>query len=166
MSSMLKQSGVRFIPGPNEWEAVRMLSNMAMRRNQPDLVHVHMTKAEFAAVVTKPLLRRPIVATLHFARTRGSTPLRRRLWRLLPYCIDTQIAISNYVAQTAEQDCVVLPPGVPAPSLDDERKRPDGRQPVVLVAQRFEPEKRTLSAIAIWAASGLSRTGLGTTPCR
>ena len=82
MSSMLKPSGVQFLPGPNEWGAVRMLSSMAMRRNQPDLVHVHMTKAELAAIVTKPLLRRPVVTTLHFARTRGSTPLRHQLWRL------------------------------------------------------------------------------------
>ena len=159
MSSTLKPSGVQFLPGPNEWGAVRMLSSMAMRRNQPDLVHVHMTKAELAAIVTKPLLRRPVVATLHFARTRGSTPLRHQLWRFLPYFIDAQIAISDYVAQTAEQDCVVLPPGVPAPSLGDKRKRPDGRQPVVLVAQRFEPEKRTLSAITVWAASGLAEQG-------
>ncbi len=159
MGSMLKPSGVQFNPGPNEWGAVRMLSNMALRRNQPDLVHVHMTKAEFAAVVTKPLLRRPLVATLHFARARGSTPLRRRLWKRLPYFIDTQIAISDYVALTAEQDCVVLPPGVPAPLRDNERKQADGRQPIVLVAQRFEPEKRTLSAIAVWAASGLAEQG-------
>jgi glycosyltransferase involved in cell wall biosynthesis len=159
MISMLKPSGVQFIPGPNEWEAVRMLSSIAIWRNQPDLVHVHMTKAEFAAVVTKPLLRRPVVTTLHFARTRGSTPLRRQLWRSLANFIDAQIAISDYVAQTAEQDCVVLPPGVPTPILGGHSGQPVGRQPVVLVAQRFEPEKRTISAIAIWAAGGLAKQG-------
>jgi glycosyltransferase involved in cell wall biosynthesis len=159
MSSTLNPSGVRYLPASSGRSVVRVLTSLAIRRRQPDLVHVHMTEAELAAGITKPLLRRPVVTTLHFARTRGSTMVRRRLFRVLPHVFDAQIAISSYVALTTKQDCFVVPPGVPTPTLNGQPERSDGRQPVVLVAQRFEPEKRTLSAITVWAASGLAEQG-------
>jgi hypothetical protein len=52
-------------PRSQRMGAVRMLSSMAMPRNQTDLVDVHMTKAELAAIVTRSLLWRPAIATLH-----------------------------------------------------------------------------------------------------
>ena len=119
-----------------------------------------MTKAELAGVGRRNRCFGDLSSPPPIGRTRGSTPLRHQLWRFLPRSIDVQMAISEYVAQTAEQHCLVLPPGCRAALLDDKRGPPDGRQPsCARFAQRFEAEKQTLNAMAIWAASGLAEQG-------
>ena len=155
MSRALDGTGVRFVPAGDLRRSVRVLVSTDLRRRPPDLVHAHMTQAELVAVGTKPVIRRPVVATLHFAHRRGGSPLRRAAWSQIPRFLDGQFAISTAVARASGQRCTVVPSGVPVPPL----RYNVARQPVVLVAQRFEPEKDTRSAIGIWAASGLADRG-------
>ncbi len=49
------------------------------RVRDADLVHAHMTAAELAAWLARPVDRLPTVATRHFAAERGSGPLARAL---------------------------------------------------------------------------------------
>ena len=148
MPSALAGSNVRWRPAPSVLAAVRTLP-----REPGDVVHVHMTAAEVAAITTKPLHRRPVVATLHFAQERGSDRFRSALFRQLPRFLDAQISISRFVADRSGVRSETILNGVPwdLPSSP--------RHPVVLVAQRFEHEKDTETAIRGWAASGLARDG-------
>lgn len=126
----------------------------AARRERPDVVHMHMTAAELAGVVTWPLIRRPMVTTRHFAGTRGRNAVTRRIWGTLPRVMAAEIAISQFVADAAGSPCTVIPNGVPW------RPRGGGsRQPVVLVAQRFEAEKDTSIVVQAWGRSGLPGSG-------
>jgi glycosyltransferase involved in cell wall biosynthesis len=75
-------------------------------------------------------------------------------YSLLPGCFRAQIAISEFVASTCGSSVEVIPNGVidvPAAGLRRER--------VVLVAQRFEAEKRTDIALTAWARSSLAQDG-------
>jgi len=126
----------------------------ATRAGRPDLVHTHMTAAELAGVVTLPLMRRPIVTTRHFASPRGRDRNARRVWSVLPHLMAAEIAISQFVADHAGSDCLVIPNGVPRPVPIDVERRP-----VVLVAQRLDPEKDTATVIQAWARSGLAEQG-------
>lgn len=126
-------------------------SLLAERR--ADIVHAHMTSAEFAATITKPVLRSGLVVTRHFAAGRGRGTLARAAGRAASRCIDRQIAISSYVAERVEGHSDVLLSGVPraeAGAHDD---------PVVLVAQRMESEKHGALALQAWALSGLADHG-------
>lgn len=122
-----------------------------------DLVHAHMTNAEAVAVLLRPLSGARVVATLHFAQPRGGTGLARFAANALSRGITTQIAISEFVARKAGvDDAVIVPNGVPAPpGLDP----PVRREHVVLVAQRFETEKDTATALRAWQASDLAGAG-------
>jgi len=117
-----------------------------------------MVDAEIAAVVTKCVVKQPVVATLHFAQRRGRTVARRQILQWLPKAIDYQIAISEFVARQADQVCEIIPPGVPE---TEDREGDDGesRRQTVLVAQRFEKEKETGAALDIWARSELAADG-------
>jgi glycosyltransferase involved in cell wall biosynthesis len=145
--------GVGHLPAARPLAAARALVGS---RRDVALVHAHMTEAEAVAVACRPLVRRPVVGTLHFARARGSTGLRARLWRGLPRLLAAQVAVSDYARQAAGPAAVVIPNAVPDPGPPAD---PGGRRPVVLVAQRFEPEKRTAVALEAWAASGLAQAG-------
>lgn len=125
----------------------------ALLRTPSDIVHVHMTAAEIAAVSTKPLHRRPIVATLHFARPRGANRLRSSAFRAVPPFLDAQIAISEFVAERSGASCDVIPNGVPWGLPVSPRRR------VVLIAQRLEHEKDTATALSAWARSSLPSRG-------
>lgn len=158
MAAELGPHGVAHLPADRPLDALALLSSGSVRRQRPDLLHVHMTEAEVAAVATRPLVRRPVVATLHFARPRGTGALRRRVWAVLPHLLARQVAISRYVAAASGQPCVVIPHGVPEPG-GGPPPAAAGRQRTVLVAQRFEPEKRTVVALEVWRASGLADRG-------
>jgi glycosyltransferase involved in cell wall biosynthesis len=125
----------------------------ALLRTDADVIHVHMTAAEIAAVSTKPLHRKPIVATLHFAQPRGGDRRRARWYRSIERFLDAQVAISEFVASRADVACDVIPNGIPW-------ELPTGhRGPVVLVAQRLEEEKDTTVALDAWARADLAARG-------
>ncbi len=126
-----------------------------------DVVHVHMTAAEVAATLAaaaRPALRRvPVVSTRHFAGTRGSGPVGALTARVARHRVADQVAISAYVAEHVDGPATVVHPGVresAGPVADAA-----GREPVVLVAQRHEPEKGTDVAVRAFAASGLADAG-------
>jgi glycosyltransferase involved in cell wall biosynthesis len=120
-----------------------------------DVVHSHMTAPDLVAVLSQPVVRAPLVCTLHFAKPRGSTPMRRRLWSPLTGRFAAQIAISRFVAEQSGEPCTVIRNGVPDRPLVDVEQR----DRTVLVAQRLEAEKDTAVAIDAWAASGLADQG-------
>ena len=155
MRRVLAGSGVKFLAADSPMKAVRTLVAPEVRGSRPDLVHAHMTEAEVVAVATRPFHRAPVVATLHFAHPRGRTPVRQAIWSPLPRFLAGQFAISQAVATASGQWCTVVPSGVPVPTPVPSQRR----RPVVLAAQRFEPEKDTRSAIEIWARSGLADLG-------
>jgi glycosyltransferase involved in cell wall biosynthesis len=131
-----------------------------LRRHGPsaDVVHVHMTAAEAAAAVAARTVRGfpPVVTTRHFARRRGHGPRGAVVAAVASSAVREQIAISRYVAEHVDGPSTVVPVGV--------EPRPDGtpareREPVVLVVQRLEPEKRTDVALDAFATSGLAAAG-------
>jgi len=149
MQSAFEGTGVNHRPSGGFAHDLRALTH-----TRPDLVHAHMTDAEVASVLTKAHHQAPVVATVHFARPRGRNRLLRRLWALLPARLDAQIAISAFVAEASGAvDATVILNGVPWDQPEVER------EPVVLVAQRLEPEKDTSTALRAWATSGLGDRG-------
>lgn len=148
MPAELAGSGVRWAPAATPLRAARALRGLDTR-----LVHAHMTAAELAAAVAA---RAPVVATRHFAATRGSSGLGRAVGRFVGPRIAAQVAISAFVADRVEGPSTVVHPGVPSIA-----RHPDAgaRRPVVLMAQRLEAEKRTDVGLRVWAASGLGDAG-------
>ena len=157
MAPVLGPAGVTHLAAATLSDVIRAAAHAA-RADRPDVVHTHMTAAEVAGLVTRPVVRRPLVTTRHFAAVRGRDPVTRRMWGLLPRFMAAEIAISHYVstyvATTAGSPCTVIPNGVPS--------RPRGsatRRPIVLVAQRFEAEKDTATVVQAWGRSGLADAG-------
>jgi glycosyltransferase involved in cell wall biosynthesis len=148
MPAELAGSGVRWAPAPTPVRAAA-----ALRRLDTRLVHAHMTAAELAAAVAA---RAPVVATRHFAATRGSSGLGRAVGRFVSPRLAAQVAISAFVADRVEGPSTVVHPGVPAVPRDPAAP---ARRPVVLMAQRLEAEKRTDVGLRVWAASGLAGAG-------
>lgn len=148
MPAELAGSGVRWAPA-----ATPLRAAAALRRLDTRLVHAHMTAAELAAAVAA---RAPVVATRHFAATRGSSGLGRAVGRFVSPRLAAQIAISAFVADRVEGPSTVVHPGVPSVPRDPAAPP---RRPVVLMAQRLEAEKRTDVGLRVWAASGLAASG-------
>jgi glycosyltransferase involved in cell wall biosynthesis len=130
--------------------AVRALT----RLRRVDVVHAHMSDAEVAAALA-PCARATTVSTRHFAALRGSDPMRRAVTRLAARRLDGQIAISHYVADRVDGPSTVIYPGVP----DRDPAPAEGREPIVLLAQRLEPEKAGDIGLRAFAASGLPGQG-------
>lgn len=148
-------SPVRFLPARTTADVVFRLL-MLRRTFRPDVVHAHMTAAEFGSVLALPGSGIPLVVTRHFARLRGSRPVNRAVSRVAARRVQAQIAISCYVADHVEGSSVVIHPGV----ISQEDVRPAvQRDRVVLVAQRLEPEKETREALDSFARSGLAQSG-------
>ena len=141
---------VRHLPAADVKTAVRQLA----RLGRQDIVHAHMTAAEFAAVAAAPRHRAAIISTRHFAGPRGSHVVARLAGRLVRNCIDQQIAISNFVASAIEEPAVVIPNGVRVQHDDGGQ-----RDRVVLCLQRLELEKATDVALRAWALSGVAERG-------
>jgi glycosyltransferase involved in cell wall biosynthesis len=117
------------------------------------VVHVHMTAAEAAAWLARPVQRAPIVATRHLAGDRGSGTLAQLLTRVTSRPLSRDIAISQFVADSIEGPCVLLPNGVsdqPQAALDSH---------TVVMLQRLTPEKSPEVGLRAWSASGLGATG-------
>lgn len=119
------------------------------------VVHAHMTAADLAACVTKPLTRSVVVSTRHFASPRGRRKLVRKVIGPLLSGIDLRIAISDFVAGSSGDVERVVPNGVrdlPLSTSVERMRR-------VLVLQRLEAEKDTETAVRAWASCSLPRQG-------
>lgn len=145
--------GVDFHPAATSRHAAVALARVGRHH---DIVHAHMTDAEAVAVLLRPVTSARVVATLHFTQPRGGHGLKRVAAQHVGRKITTQIAISEHVAQHAGvSDAVIVPNGVPSAHSPSE----EPRDRVVLVAQRFEAEKDSATALHAWAASGLAADG-------
>jgi len=129
------------------------VATQLLRSDRHTIVHTHMTAAEMAAVAARRVRQFPVVTTRHFAAPRGATVAGRAGARLIVRSIDRQIAISQFVAAAIGEPSTVVLNGVP------NNDRPRTPEPIVLVAQRFEPEKCTDVAIQAWAQSSLRSAG-------
>lgn len=118
------------------------------------LVHAHMTSAETASVLSRPLTRARVVATRHFAAPRGQHRLVRLPSAFLAGALAREIAISEFVGKEVGAAAVVLLNGVP-----DVREAADLESKCVLVMQRLQAEKDTATAVRAFAASGLAPQG-------
>lgn len=152
MRASLVESGVQWMGAGSVVDALVNL----LRRRHVDLIHAHLTAGELAAVVGSAALRAPVVTTRHVAKRRGSSTPARFVGRLLTRQITMEVAISRYVARAVEGVSTVIYPGTP---LRADASPADAREPVVLVAQRLQPEKRTDLAIETWRQSGLAAEG-------
>jgi len=140
-----------FHPANNILSAFLRLSTL----RSVDIVHAHMTAAEFASVLSRCVSRNKLVVTRHFAAERGKTRAGHYASMLINTQIDGEIAVSHFVAQFCREDATVISPGVCNQSPTSESLR----QHRVLVAQRLEPEKDTSTALRAWATSGLGHEG-------
>ena len=139
---------VQWRPASTTWQVAVELK----RLGRLDVVHAHMTAAEVAATVTKPLHRARLVTTLHFASPRGSGNTQTLL-RLVGRQMDEQIAISEYVAKETGANRVLLN------GVEAVEPGPPTRDRQVLVMQRLEEEKHTDVALRAWSACTLHNNG-------
>jgi glycosyltransferase involved in cell wall biosynthesis len=141
-------TAVSWLPATSVGQVARQLTTV-----RADIVHAHMTAAELAAVVTRPKLRAPIVATRHFAINRGTSLGGRMVATLIRRSVRTEIAISAFVAAAIDETSVIVPHGLadePAVTLDNKH---------VAIIQRLEIEKDTTTALHAWQLSGLAAEG-------
>jgi glycosyltransferase involved in cell wall biosynthesis len=131
---------------------VRAALAIAQQRDT-DVVHVHMTAAEGAAWLARPLQRAPIVATRHFARDRGSSATARMLARVTSRAVARDIAISQFVADSISGPSALIPNGVP------DRPQAELASATVVMLQRLDTEKAPEVGIRAWAISGLGARG-------
>jgi len=152
MHAEFENAAITHHPARTTWDVVRALG----RVEKADLVHVHMTAAEVAGVMTRPYLRAPLIATRHFAARRGSSAPARGIGAVIRANLAAQISISSYVAGLVDGTSTVVPLGTKLPRTI---VPPVQRERTVLLAQRLESEKRGDLALRAWAASGLAREG-------
>ena len=144
-------TAVRWEPGATAVESLRSV----LRLGRADVSHAHMTVAEAIAVLTRPVHGAPIVSTRHFAARRGTSRAGRVAAPWIAKRVTREIAIGEFVAEHLERPpSAVVVDGVPesaclwkAESL------------IVLVLQRLEAEKDTLTALRAWKGSRLASEG-------
>ena len=118
-----------------------------------DILHVHMTAAEIAAVLAVRSWSVPVVSTRHFGGRRGASLGGRLAAPVVERRISAQIAISAYVAGLIGGSSTVVHHGVPASTASPSVL---GRSDTVLVVQRLEEEKATDVALHAFARAGLA----------
>jgi glycosyltransferase involved in cell wall biosynthesis len=155
MARALVGTGVATTPASTTAQVFRG----ALASPRPDVLHSHMTAADAAGVAASLRIARPVVSTLHFAGGRGHSRLTRATYGVLRTRLARETAVSSYVAAGSGGRPIVLPTGIPRPTPPAADDPPVAREPVVLVAQRLEPEKRTEIALHAWAESGLAERG-------
>ena len=146
---------VTVVPGRTIGQAVRYLRLLP---SAPNIVHAHMTKAELATALYRPVWthRTPMISTRHFAAVRGASLPGRLVGRLVRSRVAAQIAISRFTADRIDGDSTVVFAGVePQPRVMTSADR----EHVVLMAQRLEEEKNAELGIRVFAASGLADQG-------
>ena len=142
---------VAWLPGATPIEAFRSLAKL----RRQDVCHAHMTIGEAVAIAAQPLHRAATVSTRHFAAHRGSSAMGRMLAPLIAAKLDREIAVTEFVADKVErQPDAVIRNGVPSsPCLWRESNR------VVLVLQRLEHEKDTMTALRAWQETRMFEEG-------
>jgi glycosyltransferase involved in cell wall biosynthesis len=142
---------MRFVNGSTVPRAVRALAS----HGPFDIVHAHLTYAEAAVVLAAKPMGAKVVATKHLATPRGQSAIGRRLAPMIVRGFDCEIAISNFVARSAVPPiaCVIRNGVRLQPAADPSLSRN------VVMVQRLEPEKDTLSGLRAWFASDLARSG-------
>ena len=142
---------VRWLPGSTMLEAVRSLR----RVGKQEICHAHMTIAEALAVATRRVHGSPVVSTRHFAARRGTSRAGRLFAPHIARRLARQVAVSSFVARHLERSPdAVIPNGVPAsPCVWRASSRG------ILVLQRLEREKDTITALRAWQASCLVDEG-------
>ena len=123
------------------------------RSGKADIVHVHMTAAEGAAWLARPLQRAPLVATRHFASDRGSSAVVRALSRVTSRSISRDIAISAFVAERISGTSTLIPNGVP------DQPQADLQSNTAVMLQRLNSEKAPEVGVRAWSLSGLGDLG-------
>lgn len=120
-----------------------------------DVVHSHITRADFVAAMAAPLTGGARISTRHITARRGYSPLAASLAGPVRRGLRREIAVSNFVATTVETavDEVLVNGVAPVPD------QPGPRERTVLVAQRLAAEKGTDVALRAFARSGLARQG-------
>jgi glycosyltransferase involved in cell wall biosynthesis len=148
MSDHLLPLGVDWVPAASTYDVFR-----ALRRIEPcDIVHAHMTAAEWAAVLARHRTGGALVMTRHFAQRRGRTVRGRLASAVIDRVTHHELAISQFVAGAVASESVVYHGIDDRPPALTEGKR-------VVVIQRLEPEKCTDLALRAWARSGLGDEG-------
>jgi glycosyltransferase involved in cell wall biosynthesis len=142
-------AGVRSQPANTLARAAFALARQA----KADIVHLHMTTAEGAAWLARPMQRAPLVATRHFARDRGSSALARALSRVTSRSLARDIAISTFVAQRISGPSTLIPNGVQA------QDQAALQSTTAVMLQRLNSEKAPEVGIRAWALSGLGGVG-------
>jgi glycosyltransferase involved in cell wall biosynthesis len=126
-----------------------------VRVGQVDIVHTHLTNAEVAAALTRPVHRGAVVSTVHLATGRGSGLGGGLVRRIVEASLTSEVAISDYVAAAvAPRPVHVVRNGV----LSDDSSYDLAARTVVMV-QRLEADKDTGTGLLAWRASGLGAAG-------
>ncbi len=150
---MIRESGpdVRWLPGAATRAAVRNIARGGVR----DVVHSHMTKADFVALLTAPVTHAARVSTRHITAPRGYSPAARRMAPFVRRALAAELAVSEWASRQLERpaDAVLLNGVAAVPDSATPRER------LVVVAQRLAPEKDTTTAIGAFALSGLAEQG-------
>lgn len=142
MRAALSRNGVDWMPGRTVPEALRSLRRVVL----PDVINTHMTQADLAGTVIGALRHVPVVSTRHFASRRGSHLASRLISSGIQRRVTDQIAISRFVSAHIEGENTVVHTGV-----EDVEPVNGSREPLVVVLQRLEAEKRTEVALRAWA---------------
>lgn len=144
-------AGVRWSAGPTAAEALRALRRAGRR----DVVHSHIAKSDYVALMAAPWTRARRISTRHITAPRGFRAPVRLLGKGLRRLLHREIAVSAWTSAQLDQpsDAVLVNGVPPAPA------GPRVREPVVLMAQRLAPEKDTSTGLRAWAASGLRSQG-------
>jgi glycosyltransferase involved in cell wall biosynthesis len=142
---------VSWLPGATPTESLRSLAKLGRR----DVCHAHLTIAETLAVTTRPLHKAHVISTRHIAARRGSSRAGRLLAPWIAARLTREIAVSGFVAERMERppDAVISNGVRLSPCLWKRSNR------VVLVLQRLEREKDTLTALRAWRSSQLAEEG-------
>ncbi len=151
MQTMLSGTGVRWSPGGNTAELMRSL----LRTGRRDVVHSHITKADYCASATAPVTRASLISTRHITAARGWTRPAKLVAPLVRRRLALEITVSDWTNShlVPPADVVLLngvrpaAPHVPTPDR------------VVVMAHRLAPEKDTTTGLRAWALSGLADAG-------
>ncbi|KKW67229.1 hypothetical protein AAV94_11610 [Lampropedia cohaerens] len=159
---------VRDISIAKDIKAVGELTAL-IRREKPDIVHLHSSKAGVIGRIAAKLTRTPCVFTAHgWAFTEGISPRKRQLYRLIEkYCAGLAqriITVSNYDRHLAI-DLKVAPPQKLITIHNGVHDTPIRRQPIILLpgdapirfimVARFQAPKQQMALIQALTSSNL-----------
>lgn len=152
----LLDDDVRWSPGSSVPAAVRAL----LAGGRRDIVHGHMSRAEFSAFFAAAATRGRRLATRHIVMPRGHRRLARVFGRLVRAEMWAEVAVSEFVARSVRpRSELVLLNGTRV--VDDSRiaDAGPGSSRTVLCAERLDAEKKTDVVVRGFALSGLADRG-------